>query len=149
MSTFKQRKTQRALRAGLVGSAGFVAFWAFAGAFGLISGGVGLGDEITARLPFSSPVLAGLLLASIVGVPMTATATLALRTRPSAPIAGVASGLLLLGWVTVQPLLIGQFNWLQPVFGLLGGIVSLLGYWLHRPIPGISSPDCPFGASPA
>lgn len=149
MSTFQQRRNQRGLRAALVGSAGFVAFWAFAGAIGLIGGGADLGDEITARLPFDSAALAGLLLAAIVGVPMTATAVLALRARPSAAMAGIGSGLLLLGWVVVQPLVIGQFNWLQLVFGSLGVFVLLLGYRLHRPQSSTASPRFPFGASPA
>lgn len=149
MSTFQQRKTQRALRAALIGTAAFVAFWAFAGAFGLISGGADLGAEITAHLPYRSPVLAGLLLAAIVGVPMAATAVLALRARPAAALVGVCSGALLLGWVAVQPLVIGQFNWLQPVFGLLGSAVCLLGYRLHRPVSGVRTPHFPFGASPA
>ncbi|MEV6061463.1 hypothetical protein AB0L62_15805 [Nocardia asteroides] len=149
MSTFKQRKTQRALRAGLVGTTGFVAIWAIAGAFGLISGGADLGAEITSRLPLHSPVLAGLLLAAIVGAPMATTAILGLRARPSAALVGVGSGALLLGWVTVQPFVIGQFSWLQPVFGVLGIAVCLLGYRLHRQTASYAPPSIPFGASPA
>lgn len=149
MSTFEQRRLQRARRASLVGTAGFIAFWAFAGAVGLIGGGVDLGDEIIARLPLNSPALAGLLLAAIVGMPMTVTAILALRSHPRATLAGIGSGLLLLGWVLVQPLVIGQFNWLQPVFGLLGAIVCLLGWRLARPTSRDGFPRFPFHTSPA
>ncbi|MGX1875543.1 hypothetical protein ACWIHP_12925 [Nocardia fluminea] len=149
MSTFQQRRAQRARRAGLIGSAGFIALWAFAGAVGLIGGGADLGPEITARLPLDSQVLAGLILASIVGVPMTCTAILALRARPSAAVAGMGSGLLLLGWVAIQPLVIGQFHWLQPVFGVLGGLVCLLGSSLYRSSDGFRSAGLPFGPSPA
>jgi len=150
MSTFEQRKTRRALRAGLVGTAGFVALWAFVGALGLVGGGVDLGDEIAARLPFSSQILAGLLLATIVGVPMAATAALGVRADPRTAIVGSYSGLLLVGWVTLQPFIIGRFNWLQPVFGLLGVAVCLLAYRLRRPSAraGFSRP-LPYGSSPA
>ncbi|WP_280339442.1 hypothetical protein [Nocardia neocaledoniensis] len=149
MSTFEQRKTRRALRAGLVGSAGFVALWAFVGAVGLVGGGADLGAEITARLPFTSPVLAGLLLATIVGAPMAATAVLTVRADPIAPMVGVGSGVLLVGWVTVQPFVIGRFNWLQPVFGLLGLAVCLLAYRLRRPGLHTGSAAVPFRSSPA
>lgn len=149
MSTFEQRRLQRARRASLTGTAGFVAFWAFAGAVDLIGGGADLSDEIITRLPLSSPALAGLLLATIVGVPMTATAILAVRSHPKAAITGVGSGLLLLGWVLVQPFVIGQFNWLQPVFGLLGAIVCLLGWRLAQPTSRYGFPRFPFHTSPA
>ncbi len=56
---------------------------------------------------------------------------------------------LLLGWVTVQPFVIGQFSWLQPVFGVLGIAVCLLGYRLHRLTTSYAPPRIPFGASPA
>ncbi|MBF6215414.1 hypothetical protein IU469_30270 [Nocardia puris] len=149
MSSFRQRKTRRALRAGLIGSAGFVALWAFVGAVGLVSGGAELGPDITARLPFGSPIPAGVLLAAIVGAPMAATAVLALRADPIAPIVGLVSGALLIGWVTVQPFVIGRFTWLQPVVGLLGVAVCLLAYRLRRPDLRTGTPTVPFGSSPA
>lgn len=149
MSTFQQRRTLRALRASLAGTAGFVAFWAFIGATGLIGGGADLGEEITYRLPFGSPALAGLLLAALVGVPMTLTAVLAVRAHPSAGPAGIGSGLLLLGWVTIQPLVIGQFNWLQLLFGAIGAAVILLGHRLHLPPSEVDRPRLPHGASSA
>lgn len=149
MSTFEQRRTQRALRASLAGAAGFVAFWAVVGAVGLIGGGAELGDEITNRLPFASSAVAGVLLAAIIGVPMAYTAVLAVRAPSRAALAGIGSGLLLLGWVTVQPFVIGQFNWLQPVFGLFGVAVCVVAYRLHRPTASIGSPRLPFNAFPA
>ncbi|WP_067857209.1 hypothetical protein [Nocardia shimofusensis] len=108
------------MRAALTGTSGFVAFWAFAGAVGLAGGGADPGSEVTARLPFRSPVFAGAALAALVGIPMTATAVLAGRSRSLAGPVGVGSGLLLTGWVTVQPFIIGRFHWLQPTFGALG-----------------------------
>ncbi|MGW5452821.1 hypothetical protein [Nocardia sp. NPDC003979] len=149
MSTFEQRRTRRAPRASLAGVAGFVAFWAFIGAVGLIGGGADLGAEITHRLPSASPALAGVLLAVIVGLPMAFTAALAVRDLAHTALAGIGAGLLLLGWVTVQPFVIGQFNWLQPVFGLLGAAVCALSYRLRRPVTGIGSAKFPTTASPA
>ncbi|TDP31841.1 hypothetical protein [Nocardia ignorata] len=132
MSTFEQRRTRHALRAGLVGTAGFVALSAFVGAVGLAGGAADLGDEITARLPFNSPVLAGLLLAAIIGAPTAATTVLALRADPIDSMVGVCSGAVLMGWGMVQPFVIGRFCWWQPIFGLLGMTVCLLAYLLRR-----------------
>ncbi|MBA4857655.1 hypothetical protein [Nocardia farcinica] len=132
MSSFSQRKKNRAVRAALVGTAGFVAFWAGAGAIGLIGGGVDLGAEITARLPFQSPIFAGTALALLVGAPMTATAVLALRSHPAAAPTAMAGGTILLGWVVMQPFIIGQVSWMQAVFGVLGTAVGALGFRLAR-----------------
>lgn len=115
-----QRGQTRRLRAALTGMSSFVAFWAYAGAVGLAGGGADLGSEVEARLPFHSKIFAGTALAAIVGVPMTATAVLAGRSRSPAGPVGVGSGLLLTGWVTVQPFIIRRFSWMQPAFGALG-----------------------------
>jgi hypothetical protein len=64
----------QARRPWLAGFAAFNAFGAWAGAFGLITGGTDFGDTIDDRLPFDSLVLAGLALAAIVGVPLTVLA---------------------------------------------------------------------------
>ncbi|MFI6571184.1 hypothetical protein [Nocardia fluminea] len=143
MSTLSERKSDRAVRASLIGTSGFVALWAFAGAVGLAGGGAELGAQVTAHLPFDSPVFAGCMLALIVGLPMSATATATLRADlHMVPIAFI-SGLLLIGWVAVQPLVIGRFHWLQPIFGVLGLAVCALAYRLrHRPISGRSSTGC-------
>ncbi|MFD8104443.1 hypothetical protein ACFV24_33405 [Nocardia fluminea] len=129
-----ERKSDRAVRTSLIGTSGFVALWAFAGAAGLAGGGVDPGAEVTAQLPVDSPFFAGCLLALIVGLPMATTATATLRADLQMVPIAFTSGLLLIGWVAVQPLIIGRFHWLQPIFGVLGLAVCALAYRLrHRP----------------
>lgn len=65
-------------RTGVAVFAAIIAFSAYAGAIGLVSGGLSLG-EFTARLPFGSPVLGGIALALIVAVPSTWLAWLSRR----------------------------------------------------------------------
>ncbi|WP_280368610.1 hypothetical protein [Nocardia wallacei] len=134
MTTLVDVRRARAARAALAGVAGFTAFWAAAGAVGLIGGGAGLGTTVTARLPWQSPAAAGVLLALMIGAPMALTAAAVVRRDGRADTVAVLSGALLIGWVTVQPAIIGQFHWLQPVFGLLGTTVATLGLYLrtHR-----------------
>ncbi|MFC4127783.1 hypothetical protein [Nocardia rhizosphaerae] len=145
MSTFQQRRAQRARRAALVGGAGFVAFLSLVGAVDLIGRGAELGSP---QLPVS-PVLVGLLLVVVIGVPMTTTAELALRGRTGAAGAGMGSGLLLLGWVAIQPLLVGQAHWLHLAFGLLGVFVGLTGFSLYRLTHGPGPAGFRFDTSPA
>lgn len=108
---------------------GFVAVWALAGAFGLLTGGIDLGTTIVERLPFDSTVFAGLALLFVVGVPMTATTVMAYRADPRATALAIVSGGLLVGWIVVQLSIIRTFSWMQPVsvaFGLTVLVVGVL-----------------------
>lgn len=131
MTISTEVKTIRLTRAVLAGVAAFTAFWALAGAIGLAGGGADLGAAVEARLPLHSPVLAAVLLGLLVAVPMAATAAAVIRNDHRAAAMAVCSGALLVGWVAVQPIIIGQFFWLQPVFGLLGLTVAGLGLSLN------------------
>ena len=74
---------------------GVIALSAYAGVFGLMSGGISFGDVIDARLPFGSLVLAGVALLIIVAIPMTVASIAAMRaTRRSADLV-FGAGLLL------------------------------------------------------
>ncbi|MGV9614431.1 hypothetical protein [Nocardia xishanensis] len=55
----------------------------------------------------------------------------------------------MLGWILVQPFIIGQFVWLQPVFGTLGLAVCVLAYRLHRHRVGHDAAGSTSGALPA
>ncbi|BCK56035.1 hypothetical protein [Nocardia wallacei] len=131
MTTFADARRARAARAALAGVAGFTAFWAAAGAVGLIGGGADPGATVTARLPWHSTAVAGVLLALVIGAPMALTAAAVVRRDHRSDTVAMLSGAVLVGWVTVQPAIIGQFHWLQPVFGLLGLTVAALGLYLR------------------
>ncbi|MBF6234891.1 hypothetical protein [Nocardia farcinica] len=130
MSSLLQRRNARAARARILGVSAFVAFWAYAGAVGLVGGGADLDAHVIERLPFRSPGLAGILLALLVAVPMSLTAVLSLRSHPATAYAAVLSGSILTCWVAVQPFVIGEVNWLQFVFGVLGIADAGLGFRL-------------------
>ncbi|QIS03684.1 hypothetical protein F5X71_16360 [Nocardia brasiliensis] len=108
-------------------TSGVVAIWAFAGALGLITGVIGLGAGLEQRLPLHSPVFAGVLLAVVVGVPMTVTGVLAARNDERTPVVAMAAGLVLVGWIAVQLAVIREFSVLQPICVLFGLIVLALG----------------------
>ena len=115
-------------RPGVCVFAGLIAFSAYAGAIGLISGWLRLDDTAATRLPFSSPVLGGLALAVIVAVPATWLAWLAWRGDPRIEAAELLTGGLLMGWIIVELAFIREFSFFHPLY-LANGVILV---WLGR-----------------
>jgi uncharacterized membrane protein len=93
---------------------------AWAGAFGLITGGTDFGDTINDRLPFHSLVLAGLALATIVGIPLTVLAWSAWTSAWRTDELALVVGLMLIGWIVGQIAVIRAFSWFQPAYLVVG-----------------------------
>lgn len=104
-----------------------VAVGAWAGAVGLIAGSLSLGD-VESRLPFGSPVLGGIALALIVAAPFTLLAVRAWRGQPSTGATALVAGVLLIGWIGVQVLVIRDFSMLQPAYAAAGGVFAVAGW---------------------
>ncbi len=93
---------------------------AWAGALALLTGAADLGDTVDERLPVDSPVLAGLSLAVIVAVPLTLLAWSAWVGGPRTADLALAAGMLLMGWIVVQIVVIRQFSLFQPLYLAVG-----------------------------
>jgi len=100
---------------------------ALGGALGLVGGSLDLGDKVTARLPFQSPVFAGMALAVVVGLPTLVLAGLALRHDSRTDVVAVGAGFALICWIAVQLAVIREFSWLQAVFVVVGASLMLIG----------------------
>ena len=111
---------------------GTAAVTAYAGAVGLIGGGLALGAALEDRLPFGSVLLAGLALLGFVAAPMSAAAIAALRPRRFTAATVLVAGELLLLWIAVELAFIQTYSWLQPVYLVVAAVVVALG-WLLRP----------------
>jgi uncharacterized protein len=109
-----------ARRPWLAGFAALNAFGAWAGAVGLITGGMDFGESINDRLPFDSLVLAGLALGVIVGIPLTVLAWSAWTGGPRTDDVALAVGLTLIVWIVVQVAVIRAFSLFQPVYLAVG-----------------------------
>ncbi|HSK56095.1 MAG TPA: hypothetical protein VK908_12620 [Jiangellales bacterium] len=118
-------------RRGLGAFLGLVSISAYGGVVGFLSGAIDMGPEITARFPFASPVLAGTALLVVVAVPTTAAAVAAWRGSPRTGDLTTVAGLLLVGWIVVQVLVIREFSWFQPAYGLVGVVLLVLGLRLR------------------
>lgn len=106
---------------------GLVATFGYAGALGLITGAVDLGNAVNARLPLHSPMLAGVAAALIVAVPMTVVTRLAVKQDVRTAGAALVSGVLLIGWVVLVVGVVGEFRWLEAVLVVAGLVVALVG----------------------
>ena len=105
----------------------FMACGAIAGGFGLITGSIDFGATVNSRLPYDSPVLAGLALFLVVAVPMSFAAVAVAAGWSGADRALQLAGLLLVGWIGVEVVVIRTYSWLQPACALWGLLVAGLG----------------------
>ncbi len=104
----------------LAGFAAFNALAAWGGAVGLVTGGMDFGASINDRLPFDSPALAGLALATIVGVPLTLLAWSAWTGGPRTDDLALVVGVTLIVWIVIQVAVIQAFSLFQPAYLAVG-----------------------------
>jgi hypothetical protein len=104
-----------------------VALSAYVGAVGLSTGLLTLSPSAAERLPFGSPVFAGVALAVVVAVPNSFVVLLARRDHPRLREASTLAGLLLVAWIAVEVAVVREFSALQVVFGLAGLGLVLTG----------------------
>jgi hypothetical protein len=109
---------------------------ALAGAVGLVSGWLTLGD-LTDRLPFGSSVLGGVALAMLVSLPQALLALLAWRRTSATAAVSVLVGSMLVGWILVEALLLQVFEGLQVAYLVIGLVQVGLGLLLGLHDPGL------------
>jgi len=105
-----------------------VALSAMGGAIGLVSGALSTGGDLESRLPFDSPVLAGVALAAVVAVPFTALAVAAWRASRWTDLLACTAGVLLLGWLLFEVMVIRELSLFQPIYGA----VAVAFVWAGR-----------------
>jgi hypothetical protein len=110
----------------------FVAFRAFAGGIGMMSGGLDLPKEWLDGTPFSDYFIPGLILFVVIGgLMLFAALVIWARNHFSGPVSLVAGSALVI-WITVQVILIGYRSWMQPTFLAFGLAVVALSIPLVR-----------------
>lgn len=145
MSENRRQQIRRGRRPWLAGVAAFNAFAAWAGAFGLVTGGIDFGATINDRLPFQSLVLAGVALAVIVGGPLAVLAWSAWTGGPRTDDLALVAGLMLVGWIVGQVVVIRAFSPFQPAYLAVGAALVAAS---HR-VPAVSAlQDRPTGICP-
>ena len=126
MATYRVReRTRTCLAIGVVATLNAIA--ALAGALGLILGFLELDATSASRLPWQSPVVGGIALGLVVGVPNAVVAWLALNARPETGRAAVAVGVVLIGWIVVELAFIRELSFFHPLYVAIGALMIWLG----------------------
>lgn len=96
------------------------------GGIGLVTGSLGMSDDWLAGTPFASWLLPGIALLVVVAVPMLGAALLEVRGHRLAPAASVLAGVLQVGWIAVQLLIMQRYFVLQPVVLVVAAAMLLV-----------------------
>jgi hypothetical protein len=100
---------------------------ALAGAWGLASGVLGLGPTVTGRLPWGSPLVAGVALGLLVALPNGALAAVALRRGRQTGLVGIAVGAAMVVWILVELAFIRELSFFHPVYVGIGLVMVWAG----------------------
>jgi hypothetical protein len=130
-----RRRPGPATFAALAAYAGLIAFSAYAGAAGLATGALDMGATINQRLPFRSPVVGGVALALVVGLPMTVVAVRSVQRARNIGTAATVAGVVLVAWIVTELAFILEVSWLQLLFLAVGASFAVIGTSLDRAIP--------------
>src|ERR1043166_8100132 len=126
------RRGEAAIRYSLIGLELIVGLGAVYGGIMLITDAWHLPTGDLRPLPLHSWVVPGLALFAVVTVPMLAAAAEVYRDRRRRADPSLAAGVLLVGWIAVQLLVIGPQMWLQAAMAIGGVAIATLA-WMWRP----------------
>jgi hypothetical protein len=110
-----------------------------AGAWGLASGVLDLGQSLTDRLPSASPVLAGTALALLVAGPNAVLAVVAMRRGRHTGLVGIAVGAAMVLWILVQLAFIRELSFFHPLYLTVGVVMIWAGVRTVRVDLGVSA----------
>jgi hypothetical protein len=119
-----------AIRYSLGGLLAFGALNAFAGGYYGMSGAEDVPREWLEGSPFENYFIPGLVLFVVVGGSLLAAAIAVFAGLRLARQAALAAGLVVLGWLAVETLIIGYVSWMQPAT-TIGALLILLLAWLQ------------------
>ena len=124
------REHPNAMRYALGGMLAFGALNAFAGGYYGMAGAEDVPREWLEGSPFEDYFVPSLVLFGIVGGSLLAAAVGVFARRRHARLAAHAAGLVVLGWLALETLIIGYVSWMQPVTAV-GALAIVLLAWLQ------------------
>lgn len=124
--------TMPATRRTVVGLHLFNAVSAVGGGIALIVGGLGVPTDLLRHTPFESFVIPGIFLAVVIGGTALLGATALLAHWRRALVISAAAGLVMVGWIAGETVLVEGFSWLQGLYLLTGAITLVASIRLFQ-----------------
>lgn len=112
----------------LVGLSIFNALSAVGGGISLVAGALPVPMSLLRHTPFDSYVIPGLFLGIIIGGSSLVGAIALMAHVRRARVISASAGLIMVGWIMGETILIQAFSWLQGVY-LLTGLLLAAGSW--------------------
>ncbi len=109
---------------------------ALVGSWGLATGFLGLGPELTTRLPWGSALVGGVALGLVVALPHGVLTVLAVRSDRRTGLCAVGVGALLVGWIAVELAFLRELSFFHPLYAVVGLVLVWLGLRLVRETSG-------------
>ena len=114
----------------------FIAVSAAAGAVGLVGGGLPFPAEWLDGTRFSNYIGPGIILGVVIGGSALLASVLVLRDHPWALPVTFVAGMIQVGWIAGEVLLVGTYGavmlWLQVIYGAAGALLAALAYDASR-----------------
>ncbi len=104
----------------------FVGLVAMCGGVVLAAGAGGLPGSVLARTPFTSWLLPGLALLALVGLPMLVAGVAVVTGSRYAGTLSIVAGVLLVGWLVTQVVVLGSWSVLQPAMFVVALAIIVL-----------------------
>jgi len=94
---------------------------------------LGMSTSLLAGSPFDSYLLPGIILFGVVGIGPLVVAAMTIRRQRLAPVGTIAVGLALIGWISVDMVVLaGPASLAWTLYLLVGAAICALGlYWWH------------------
>jgi len=109
---------------------------ALAGGVGLMSdpsgGNVAMKTAWLTGTPFSNFLIPGIILFVVNGIGNSAGFVFTLKKHSKATLIGILFGIIMMGWIIVQVLMIGYMSFLQPLYFATGLLQLLFGLRLKK-----------------